>query len=631
MKRLFLIVTCGFLLCAEAAVKNLKKEDIHKTMGELFTYHVEYKDLTPLLVKRSLKVFIESFDPSRIYLLHSEVKHFLDMGPDQLAAVVERYKRGDFSDYEKLAQVISKAILRSRELRQEVKEIVKAARAEGYASYAKDLSQLKSRIVQQYQYFLGLEGVKGDITPDKREKLFALWERRLSRLEDHYLLNSSRKEHFLVLHLLKALAKSLDAHTGYYSPEEAEELRAALEKQFEGIGVVLREGIEGIAIVGLVSGGPAERCGKIQEGDIIELINGKAVSTFTYEEVLERLKGERGEIIALGLKRGEEQFQVPIKRDKITMSEERVRHSHIPFGDGIIGKIDLPSFYESGDGSSCEADLKEAIKALKTQGKVLGLVIDMRENSGGFLHQAVKVGGLFITSGVVVISKYAEGEVQYLRAIDGRATYSGPLVILASKASASAAEIVAGALQDYGTALIVGDERTYGKGSIQYQTVTEAHPKVFFKVTVGKYYTVSGKSTQIEGVKGDILVPTHYSPFRIGEKYLDYPLPRDQMAPAFVDPLLDVEGRNKKWFQKHYLPYLQQKTLTWRKMLPILQEASGYRLEHDKNFAIYLKHLEETDKFPAKTGVWGSDDLQIKEAVEIVQDMILLQKDQKKI
>lgn len=629
MKKILLFALCGLLLQAQASTKNLKKEDIHKTMGELFTYHVEYKNLTPLLVKRSFKVFIENFDPSRIYLLQSEIKPFLDMNADQLALVVERYKRGDFSDYEKLAQVISKAIVRSRSLRLEIKDAVKAGKAEGYSSYAKDLSQLKERILQQYQYFLSLEGVKGNVAQDKIEKLFALWEKRLARLEDNYLFSASRKEHYLVLHLLKALAKSLDAHTSYYSPEEADELKAALEKQFEGIGVVLREGIDGIAIVGLVKGGPAEICGKVQEGDVIEVINGKLVSSLTYEEVLERLKGERGDVVTLGLRREKELVQVPIKRDKITISDERVRHTYVPFGDGIIGKIDLPSFYESGDGSSCEEDLKAAIKQLKSQGKVLGLVVDMRENAGGFLHQAVKVGGLFITSGVVVISKYAEGEIQYLRAIDGRSTYSGPLVILTSKASASAAEIVAGALQDYGTAIIVGDERTYGKGSIQYQTVTENHPKVFFKVTVGKYYTVSGKSTQIEGVKGDILVPTQYSPFRIGEKYLDYPLPRDQMAPAFVDPLADLDGRNKKWFEKHYLPYIQQKTLTWRKMLPILQEASAYRLEHDKNFTAYLKHLDEAEKLPAKTGVWGDDDLQMKEAVDIVQDMILLQKEQK--
>ncbi len=200
--------------------------------------------------------------------------------------------------------------------------------------------------------------------------------------------------------------------------------------------------------------------------------------------------------------------KVDLKREKIIMENERLVFSAEPFADGYIGKLTLPSFYESSDSNSCEADIRKAITELKKKGKVLGLVLDLRNNLGGFLSQAVKVSGLFMTSGVVVISKYAEGQVQYLRNLDPRIHYAGPLVILTSKLSASAAEIVAQALQDYGVGLVVGDERTYGKGTIQYQTVTDTSAASFFKVTVGRYYTVSGRSTQIEGVKADIVVPT---------------------------------------------------------------------------------------------------------------------------
>lgn len=619
-----------FLSQLQAAPKYLKKEDIHRTMDELFTVHVEYKELTPTIVKRSFKVFIENFDPAKIYLLHGEVKPFLDLTPAQLSAIIDRYYNGDFSDYERLNQVIGQAIKRARAFRKELKNQVQPSQGEFYASYAKDTSQLKSRIVQQYGYFLAEEKAEAHLSEEVRIKLLNLWEKRLSRSEDNYLASSQNREHFFTLHTLKALAKSLDAHTSYYSPEEAYELRTALEKQFEGIGVVLREGIEGTRIVGLVKGGPAEKSGEIKEGDLIESINGKSMKEASYETILQRLKGPREEEVILGLKREDPssekgiQFKVAIKREKIVMDDVRVQYSAFPFVDGLIGKIDLPGFYEAADGSSCEKDLRNALKQLSSQGKILGLIIDMRENSGGFLNQAVKVGELFISSGVIVISKYAEGEVQYLRAVNGKTSYSGPLVILTSKASASAAEIVAQALQDYGTAVIVGDERTYGKGSIQYQTVTEESPKAYFKVTVGKYYTVSGKSTQIEGVKADILVPSVYSPFRIGEKFLEYPLPRDQMPPAFIDPLSDIPGRNKQWFQKNYLPYLHQKDSFWQKMLPTLQKNSDHRLKHNEDFILYLKDLETATTFPPE-GKWGEEDLQMSEAVKIVQDMILLQ------
>src|SRR5690606_836656 len=163
----------------------------------------------------------------------------------------------------------------------------------------------------------------------------------------------------------------------------------------------------------------------------------------------------------------------------------------------IIGKITLNSFYQGDNGVNSENDVRDAIKKLDKMGNLRGLILDLRENSGGFLTQAVKVAGLFITNGVIVVSKYFNGEEHFYRDMDGKVSYTGPLVILTSKATASAAEIVAQALQDYGTALIVGDEHTYGKGTIQSQTVTENQGAAFFKVTVGKYYTVSGKTPQI--------------------------------------------------------------------------------------------------------------------------------------
>ncbi len=312
------------------------------------------------------------------------------------------------------------------------------------------------------------------------------------------------------------------------------------------------------------------------------------------------------------------------------IEEDRVHFSTVPFGSGIIGKIEIPSFYESRDGASCVNDLKESITKIRAQGSLLGLVIDMRENSGGFLSQAVKVASLFMSGGVVVVSKYAEDQMQYLRNIDGKIFYEGPLVLLTSKASASATEIVAQALQDYGIAVVVGDRRTYGKGTIQYQTVTGKSSASYFKVTVGKYYTVSGRSTQIEGVRADVEVPTSYASFNIGEKYLSYPLKNDQIQSVFDDPLEDVAPRSRSWMKKNYLPRIQKKLSFWTEVLPLLKANSKYRIQHDKDFSRFMDLLKgglkaSTHSEDSLDGV----DVQMSESLQILKDMLFLEKSKK--
>lgn len=622
-------------------VFQLKKEDVRKTMDEMLAYHVEYKEFSPLIARRSLKVFVEQFDPDRVYLLSVEAKPYLEPKEDKIKSVIQKYYQDDLSEYTKINRMIQDSIVRSRAYRKEIEEELVASDENPqivggtYLDYARNEKELKERIKKQLIRVLWIEKNINNLrslNAEQRKKIFALWEKRFARIENAYL-SENKTDHNLYMHVLKALAKSLDAHTSYYSPEEAYEMRTSLEKQFEGIGVVLRESMDGVVIHDMIKGGPAERCGKISMGDLLVEVNGQTVEGVPYEELLKKLQGEGKEKIQIGLRRNSKEkqtqfYRVDLKREKIVMQDDRVQYSFERFAGGIIGKINLPSFYESGEGSSCEIEMREALKALKRQGPILGLVLDMRENSGGFLNQAVKVAGLFVSSGVIVISKYAHGETQYLRDLDGHSYYDGPLVILTSKGSASAAEIVAQALQDYGTGLVVGDERTYGKGTIQYQTVTDSAATSFFKVTVGRYYTVSGKSTQIEGVKADIVVPTAYFTMNIGERYLEFPLKNDRIPSVYRDPLTDVDPRNKPWFQKNYLPNLQQKLSLWTQMLPQLQDNSGYRIKQNKDYTLFLKILEE-DKTklsftPTAQENWGVEDLQMTEALNILKDMAIL-------
>jgi carboxyl-terminal processing protease len=629
-----------FLLCSIAPPFQLKKPDVREAMDQMLSYHVDYKQFSPLIARRSLRVFVEQFDSEKLYLLSHEVRPFLDPKEDRLKGMVQKYLKDDLSEYEGINQIIQRAILRARGLRQEVEaEIVlnptdiKAPLTDSYAEYPKDEAELKERIKKQLLRILTVEKRNGKmraLTTDKCKKLFDLWEKRFARFESTYLSSSGARDHYLCMHILKALGKSLDAHTSYFSPEEAYEMRTSLEKQFEGIGVVLKEGVDGVVIHDMIKGGPAERCGKIRSGDMLVQIDGQSMEGASYDDILKKLQGSGSGQIEIGLRHFKEDevqefYTVQLKREKIVMQDDRVQYTFEPYGDGIIGKINLPSFYEGGGGTSCATDLRAALRALKKEGDLRGLVLDMRENSGGFLNQAVKVGGLFISSGVIVISKYAKGETQYHRDLDAHFYYNGPLVVLTSRSSASAAEIVAQALQDYGTALIVGDDRTYGKGTIQYQTITDKGAESFFKVTVGRYYTVSGRTPQVDGVKADIVVPTEYSVYPIGERYLAFPLKSDRIPSAYVDPLNDVDPRNRSWFQKNYLPNVQKKLSLWTQMLPELSENSAYRLKQNKDYALFLKAIgqEKTDTpySPSAKENWGVDDLQMVEAVNIVKDM----------
>lgn len=638
-----LTISSTSLLCGNI---TLQKKDVREILEEILGFHVEHNQISPLLLQRAFKIYIEQFDAAKMYLLDSEVKQFLNINNAILEKNVLDYNKDDLSPFVSLNLMIQQAILRTQKWRKEIqKQLILHASpmapssGETYLAYATSENQLRDRVQKQQERIIFEEKRINHIeewTPLIREKIFALWEKRLQRKETPYLYqekNAAREEYYLSLHTLQALAKSLDAHTAFFTSEEAQEMRTALEKQFEGIGIVLQEGIEGVIIADLIQGGPAERSGQVFIGDLLVEVENKPVDKLTYEEVLEALKGQGKSEISLRLRKPREQETrlVHLIREKIAISDDRLKTEVHPYGNGNIGIITLSSFYEGGHLTSAEKDVREAIKKLKKEKPLKGVILDLRENSGGFLSQAVKIAGLFIARGVIVISKYSRGEMRFLRNLDGQVFFDGPLIVLTSKASASAAEIVAQALQDYGIALIVGDERTYGKGTIQYQTITDEAARAFYKVTVGRYYTASGRSTQIEGVKADLFVPTIFSSYNIGECYLEYPLPNDHVEAAFVDSLSDIDPRSRVWFQKNYLPNVHPPQQYWRKVLPILKENSNRRIAADKNFQLFLK-IQESNKgrspraFRRDTNpLWGKEDLTLAEALNILKDMIVLQ------
>lgn len=646
----------------------LQSTDVNKIMKQIFDQHVDKKEISDSIIKKSLKVYIDQFDPDRIYLTEEQVSPFLKLSDTKLAGIMQQYQKNQFPEYQDLNNVIQESIIRARQIREQIERDQKSQlfqnsstlAVDGYEdwsdpdlkrSFVKNETQLKERIQQHLIQFIANERKRYGEAPilSHQNQTLQILEKRMHEHENQYLfvlengqpMIEAEKQNALFMHILKSLANSLDSHTTIMNPVEANDMRIRLEKEIDGIGLLLQSTADGSFIVSqLIEGGPAAKSGLIKLGDQVLEIDGHLLQKMPAEHVMELIRGKNGSKTTLVVKRIIEEnliksnkiFNVQLVREATHINEDRTQVGYETFGNGIIGKIKLDTFYQSDNGITSENDVRDAIKKLDRQGNLLALVLDFRENSGGFLSQAVKVAGLFITNGVVVISKYFNGEEHFYRDMDGKIAYDGPLIILTSKATASAAEIVAQALQDYGVAIIVGDEHTYGKGTIQSQTVTENQGSTYFKVTVGKYYTVSGKTPQIQGVKADVIVPSQFAHENIGEEYLDYPLQQDVIPPAFEDKLEDIASNSKSWYMKYYVPTIQHRKDLWRSMIPSLKKNSEYRISHNQNFQIFLKGFDPNASFlttKARVKNAGIEDLQMGEAVNIAKDMIVLHSKQR--
>lgn len=645
LKRIFCLIMFCLVFSMpslNAQQKVMGKSDVKNVMEDLFVYHVQYKQMQPEVMKRAFYFYIEQFDIIKGYLTEQEVETYLNPSSQMLSDAVDRYHNHDLYYFEQLQVTIQGAIVRARQNRADFKsQVEKNVTTQNYSTnqyelgtnYPRNEGALIMRQQSHMERFIYVQEKSSSyvVTYQDYQKMFIYYENRMREFESNHYIDPSLQnaeelqEHKVTLHALKAFARSLDAHSAFYSPEEIRGMQSSLSKGFYGIGLVLQRDYRGITVREILKDGPAAKISQIQEGDEIVAINNKKLDKLEYREVVELLEGGANTQITLTIRKGGSSStdvqSVTVNREKVALSSRMIESSIEPYEDGIIGKITLNSFYNNQQGSSSASDMKRAIEAFKQQGNLKGIVLDLRQNTGGFLVEAVEVAGLFITNGVVVAAKFSDGKIHYLRDLNGKVTFSGPLVILTSRLTASSSEITAGSLQDYGRAVIVGDPRTFGKGSIQYQTLTLPKAKHYYKVTIGRYYTVSGKSPQLEGVKADIMVPSCYYKERLGEQYLTHALEKDSIEPAYVDPLSDLDPKAKEIFQKFYMPTIQKKSDTWAKAMPELKKNSTRRLSKNPEFQAFMKQMsgEGSSNYELST------DVQMEEAVYVLKDMIQIQ------
>ena len=362
---------------------------------------------------------------------------------------------------------------------------------------------------------------------------------------------------------INSFVEQYDPHTIYYNPEAKDRFDVDMSGNYAGIGARLSKKFDKIEVVEIISGGPAWRQNLLEVGDIILKVRqndedeseSTSILGMPISDAVKLIKGPKGTNVILTLKKVDgEIVDLKIKRDIVLLEETYLRSSIVNKHDNLYGFINLPKFYIDFDNSNSRdaaRDVKKEILRLKNLG-VKGLVLDLRNNGGGSLKTVVEMAGLFIQEGPIVQVRSMDKESQILRDKDRSIIWEGPLVILVNEFSASASEILAAAMQDYKRAIIIGSKQTYGKGTVQ--NVLDLNRMVrsntngdlgALKFTTQKYYRINGGSTQLEGVKSDIVVPDKYTYVDFGEKDQENPLEWDMIEPVPYEPWKSFFDYNK--------------------------------------------------------------------------------------
>jgi len=633
-------------LRAEAKLPELTPKKTVTTANEIMQQHASHKKLTPEIMKRTFNNYLEELDPAKTYFIKPEIIQWLEPSDELLNESIANYENANFEIFEEINDIMVHAIERRHDLDREVNlaELPKNVSTDEFKDmkWLDDKELLKERLLR-------IKGLQADtvakLSDDLKEKSVQRMQKRQAKTEEEILnKDPTHRQQYILTKVLKATASALDAHTAYFTPEEAKQFMFLVQQRLYGIGAQLRDDLNGFTVVKIVEGGPAFNSKELQMNDRIVAVNGEPVVGMAIEDAVELMRGKENTPVILtlireegeGESKTEKKLDITIVRGEVVVKEDRFEIAQEPFGDGIIAYLRLFTFYQDPDNSSA-IDLTRELEKLKADNNVKGVILDLRYNSGGMLSQAVSVAGMFITKGIVVSIKDNTGHIQHLRDLDGKTAWNGPLVILVNSLSASASEIVAQTLQDYGRGIIVGDKETFGKGSFQTFTLNSqtglVNPDGEYKVTRGRYYTVSGKTPQLVGVQSDIIVPGALSEMELGEKHSKYPLENDHIKENFDDDLSDVSFLQKEQIRLLYKFDLQPKLTRYTNNLGRLKENSNYRITNNKNYQSFLKEIKKKDKNqseePADEEI-GKSDLQLLEGYNIMKDLIILDGQTKK-
>ncbi len=418
-------------------------------------------------------------------------------------------------------------------------------------------------------------------------------EHVLNRYEQYRIILQDHEPEWVLQQFLSAFTHAFDPHSDYMSASADEDFDINMSLSLEGIGAQLTSEDGAAKIVRIIPGGPAERDGRLQAGDKIIAVGQEgdekpeSVMHWSLTRTVRRIRGPKGSKVTLVVipatdKTGGTTVTIELTRDEVRLEEQAASGNILDFEIAPettrrLGVIKLPTFYldvrgrrnNAEDYRSSTRDVRNHLLNMMEE-EVEGIVLDLRSNGGGSLTEAVEMTGLFLNAGPIVQVKERRG-VQVLRDQDPEAIYDGPLVVLVSRLSASASEILAGALQDYGRAVIVGDSKTHGKGTVQTVIpIDRGDPRMgSLKVTAASFHRVNGRSTQKHGISSDVPIPSMLETMEIGEEYLRHPIPWSR-----VDPI----------------PYRQAGDLSGK--IPVLRERSRDRIQTSDSWQSRIELLD---------------------------------------
>jgi carboxyl-terminal processing protease len=565
---LFTVAICAVVMASvwsygTADLVAPRPDDRHVT--HVVTALVESEHLTqhPLddeISQRGLKSFLDALDPMKMYFYQQDVNEFLEKRNSLDDMLSDKDISFAYTVFERFLKRVDQRVKTVEGLLNEQldftqhEELITDPDA---VRYARDAQEAQNRWRRRIKYdLLVLKGdeVEGDEARDKLRRRYNSFSKRMYQTDADELLEM----------FLTAVTTSYDPHTTYMSPSSLENFEILMRLNLEGIGAALQV-VDGYTKVSkIIPGGAADKHGKLQPEDRIISVgqgadeNGEMVDVVDMKlsDVVQLIRGKAGTVVRLGVKLAgtTDTETYTITRAKIELKDSEARSEIIEEGKNLdgspmkIGVIDLPSFYMDMEGArlgrenykSTTRDVRKILEDFNDKG-VDAVILDLRRNGGGSLTEAINLTGLFIDRGPVVQVKDSDDRVQVYDDTDRGMSWKGPLVVITSKFSASASEILAGAIQDYHRGLVIGDASTHGKGTVQsllnlgkqlFRSLPDPPNLGALKITMQQFYRPNGDSTQKRGVLADIKLPSITNHMDISESDLDYAVEFDRINAA---------------------------------------------------------------------------------------------------
>lgn len=694
MRRNYLIWVFGLLFAVASCsftTKTFNDPNKDKTLIELVSYvldngHFDAREIDDAFSKEVYRDYLEAIDPLKRYFYASDIEEF-QVYEDQID---DQIHNKDLTFFELTYQRLTERMQESDALYQEILEkpfdftidesVETNYEEQPYVSSKAEMKerwrqQLKFSTISSFHESKKAQEREVEEDPDYEAKsdaeleLAARESTRSSMAEFFdFRLERERRDWFSLY--VNAIVSEYDPHTNYLPPQDKDRFDIAMSGQLEGIGAQLQKRMDVIKIMEVISGGPAWRGDELEVGDEILKVRQEdeeqpvSVVGMRLDDAVDLIKGPKGTVVELTVRKVDGTVgEISITRDVVEIEETYAKASMVEKEGMNFGLINLPKFYfnmEDYTERNAASDVEKEIVRLKEQG-MEGLVLDLRNNGGGSLKTVVDIAGLFIEDGPIVQVKSKMEGRDILKDRNKEVLWDGPLVILVNELSASASEILAAAMQDYKRGIVIGSKQTYGKGTVQ--NVLDLNRWVrnsdfdlgALKLTTQKFYRISGGSTQLEGVKSDVVVPDRYSYIDIGEKDQENPLPWDQIEPAdynvwdgfndFEEIIASSKQRmgenqqlklideNARWIQEqresnvfplNYKAYVAEIEAS-NEQLKKFEEIADYtsQLEY-KSLPHELALFEQDTILAEKRNRWHQDlakDVYIEEAIHVLEDL----------